>query len=76
MSCKEDSPPTALTPEQRLLLLDTWRRSGLPAGDFAALVGISLVALVLTAVFLVQDRRRAAAAELTAVPAPALASVD
>ena len=28
-------------PEQRLLLLDTWRRSGLPAGDFAALVGIS-----------------------------------
>ncbi len=32
-------PP--LTGEQRLLLLDTWRRSGLPAGDFAALVGIS-----------------------------------
>jgi transposase len=31
----------ALTPEQRLLLLDTWLRSGLPAGDFAALVGIS-----------------------------------
>jgi transposase len=24
-----------------LLLLDTWRRSGLPAGDFAPLVGIS-----------------------------------
>jgi len=24
-----------------LLLLDTWRRSGLPAGDFAALVGLS-----------------------------------
>jgi transposase InsO family protein len=24
-----------------LLLLDTWRRSGLPAGDFAAMVGIS-----------------------------------
>ena len=23
------------------MLLDTWRRSGLPAGDFAALVGIS-----------------------------------
>jgi transposase len=36
---KEPSSP--LTPEQRLLLLDTWRRSGLPAGDFAALVGIS-----------------------------------
>src|SRR5262245_1686983 len=33
------APP--FTPEQRLLLLDTWRRSGLPAGDFAALVGIS-----------------------------------
>lgn len=31
----------ALNPEQRLLLLDTWKRSGLPAGDFAALVGIS-----------------------------------
>src|SRR6516164_10267585 len=26
---------------QRLLLLDTWQRSGLPAGDFAALVGVS-----------------------------------
>src|SRR5262245_54598783 len=31
----------ALQPEQRLLLLDTWQRSGLPAADFAALVGIS-----------------------------------
>jgi transposase InsO family protein len=30
-----------LTGAQRLLLLDTWRRSGLPAGDFAPLVGIS-----------------------------------
>jgi transposase InsO family protein len=30
-----------LTPEQRLLILDTWLRSGLPAGDFAALVGLS-----------------------------------
>ena len=29
------------TPQQRLLLLDTWQRSGLPAGDFAALVGVS-----------------------------------
>ena len=27
--------------EQRLLLLDVWRRSGLPAGDFAPLVGLS-----------------------------------
>lgn len=33
------SPP--LTAEKRLLLLDTWRRSELPAGDFAALTGIS-----------------------------------
>jgi len=33
------APP--LSAEQRLLLLDTWRRSGLPAGDFAALVGLS-----------------------------------
>jgi transposase InsO family protein len=30
-----------VSPQQRLLLLDTWRRSGLPAGDFAALVGMS-----------------------------------
>jgi transposase InsO family protein len=30
-----------LTAEQRLLLLDTWLRSGLPAADFAALVGLS-----------------------------------
>lgn len=30
-----------ITAEQRLLLLDTWRRSGLPAGDFAVLVGLS-----------------------------------
>jgi hypothetical protein len=27
-----------LTPQQRLLILDAWVRSGLPAGDFAALV--------------------------------------
>ena len=30
-----------MTPEQRLLILDTWQRSGLPAGDFAGLVGLS-----------------------------------
>jgi len=30
-----------LTPQQRLLILDTWQRSGLPAGDFAPLVGVS-----------------------------------
>jgi transposase InsO family protein len=38
---KNQGKPASLTPEQRLLLLDTWRRSGLPAGDFAALVGLS-----------------------------------
>jgi hypothetical protein len=38
---KTDGPALNLTAEQRLLLLDTWRRSGLPAGDFAALVGLS-----------------------------------
>jgi transposase InsO family protein len=32
--------PEHLTPAQRLLLLDVWQRSGLPAGDFAALVGV------------------------------------
>ncbi len=37
----EVSPQPAMTPEQRLLILDTWQRSGLPAGDFAALVGVS-----------------------------------
>jgi hypothetical protein len=36
-----DETAHKLTAEQRLLLLDTWRRSGLPAGDFAALVGLS-----------------------------------
>jgi transposase InsO family protein len=29
------------TPEQRLLFLDLWLRSGLPAGDFAPLVGVT-----------------------------------
>ena len=38
----KDAPsPAPLTPQQRLLLLDTWQRSGLPAGDFAVLVGVS-----------------------------------
>lgn len=30
-----------LTGEQRLLILDSWKRSGLPAKDFAPLVGLS-----------------------------------
>jgi len=38
---KPAEPTAPLTAEQRLLLLDTWRRSGLPAGDFAALIGMS-----------------------------------
>jgi transposase InsO family protein len=37
----EQAKPPVLSAEQRLLLLDTWRRSGLPAGDFAVLVGLS-----------------------------------
>jgi len=38
---REEASRTPLTPEQRLLILDTWQRSGLPAGDFATLVGLS-----------------------------------
>ena len=37
----EDAQRQTFTPQQRLLLLDTWRRSGLPAQDFASLVGTS-----------------------------------
>jgi transposase InsO family protein len=37
----EQSAQPTMTPEQRLLILDTWQRSGLPAGDFAPLVGLS-----------------------------------
>jgi transposase InsO family protein len=32
---------TGFNPEQRLLVLDAWLRSGLPAGDFGPLVGVS-----------------------------------
>jgi transposase InsO family protein len=38
---KKDQAKATTTPQQRLMLLDTWRRSGLPAGDFAAMVGLS-----------------------------------
>ncbi len=40
---KKDDPaaPASLTSEQRLLALDAWLRSGLPAKDFAPLVGVS-----------------------------------
>lgn len=33
------------TPEQRILILDAWQRSALPATDFAPLLGISAAAL-------------------------------
>ena len=38
---KPAEPLPALTAQQRRRLLDTWQRSGLPAGDFAALIGLS-----------------------------------
>jgi transposase InsO family protein len=38
---REDSARTPFNAEQRLLILDSWQRSGLPAGDFAPLVGVS-----------------------------------
>jgi transposase InsO family protein len=38
---KPDEVRQAFSAHERLLLLDTWQRSGLPAGDFAALVGLS-----------------------------------
>jgi transposase len=37
----EDARRANVTPEQRLLILDTWRRSGLPATDFGGLVGLT-----------------------------------
>lgn len=38
---KDQALRKAFTPDQRLLLLDAWQRSGLPGGDFAELVCIS-----------------------------------
>src|SRR5262245_35026898 len=39
---RPDQPAAgSFTYEQRLLVLDIWRRCGLPAGDFAPLVGLS-----------------------------------
>src|SRR5262249_12079674 len=35
------APPAPLPPRQRRLPLAPWQRSGLPAGDFAPLVGVS-----------------------------------
>ena len=37
----EEATRHPFTPPQRLLILDSWQRSGLPAGDFAPLVGVS-----------------------------------
>lgn len=44
---KPSSERTTFTPEQRLLILDTWQRSGLPAGDFSSIVGVSMHSLYL-----------------------------
>lgn len=37
----EDAKGPTFSPQQRLMILDSWRRSELPAGDFAPLVGLS-----------------------------------
>lgn len=37
----DETARNPLNAEQRLLILDSWQRSGLPAGDFAPLVGVS-----------------------------------
>jgi transposase InsO family protein len=36
-----EAKPEGMTAESRLLILDTWQRSGLPAGDFASMLGLS-----------------------------------
>jgi transposase InsO family protein len=41
LSRSDRSKPRTYTAEQRVLLLDTWERSGLPAKDFSVLVGLS-----------------------------------
>ena len=38
---KPDEVRLPFSPPERLLILDAWQRSGLPAGDFAPLVGLS-----------------------------------
>ena len=42
---EEQKPAGTVTPEQKLLILDTWNRSGLPATEFARMVGIAKQAL-------------------------------
>ncbi len=39
---KAQTSKPRFSPEQRLLILDSWLRSKLPAGDFAPLVGLSM----------------------------------
>ena len=41
----EEAAAKVIPAEQKLLLLDTWKRSGLPAGDFGAMVGVSAYTL-------------------------------
>jgi len=41
LSKPSDKSKTILSPQQKLLILDTWMRSGLPARDFGALVNVS-----------------------------------
>lgn len=36
-----ERPNGQLTPEERLLALDVWKRSGLPASEFSSLLGVS-----------------------------------
>ena len=38
---KPEARDKTLSAEERLLVLDTWKRSGLPASEFAAMVGLS-----------------------------------
>jgi transposase InsO family protein len=45
LEAPDTPPPPKVTPEQKLLLLDTWQRSGLSAGDFGSMVGVSRQAL-------------------------------
>jgi transposase InsO family protein len=38
---EQEAKKLSFAPEQRLLVLDVWKRSGLPAGDLASLIGLS-----------------------------------
>jgi len=45
LSREEERKSPSLTPEQKLLLVDAWKKSGLPGTDFADLVGYSYKSL-------------------------------